>query len=254
MKSIITILTICLLALAGTQSAQAQTFEYSDYPRFMKNYWKQEYIFTKMLTNQLLETKTGKVLIEAYEKGDKTVSDYNAGRITDRQYTLDQQYNRNQARKAIQMIAKNEIMYTENGETQPLMETYSKWLAKLGSDYNSWEIEATVKYDDHYNETITKFTVSEDCEIIPTIAFYENGGFTVIDCDGIGESGQWSLSGAKLILKYDEYDYDEYSLSFINGKLYIKPNGEQEVQRWSKSSRILLPPVPSSLPASLTGE
>jgi len=253
MKSIITILTICLLAFAGTQSAQAQTFEYSDYPRFMRNYWKQEYILTKMITNQLLETKTGKVLIEAYEKGDRAVADYNAGKSSNRQYTLDQQYNRNEAYKSIKMIAKDEIMYNENGETQPLMETYSKWLTKLGSDYNSWEIEATVKYDDHYNETVTKVTTLEDCKSIPAIEFDTDGTFIMEDCDGDSELGQWSLSGAKLILKYDKYE-DEFYISFINGKLYIKLIGEQQVQRWSKSSGIIFPPRPDSLPPSLTGE
>ncbi|GEM_PF-1742210 len=244
-KKTITILTVCLLTFAGTQNAQAQTEEYSYYPRFMENFWKNENIYAKMITNQFLAIKSGKELIDDIEKGEQAVEDYNTGRSSDREYALALQYIRDKARERLSQFLDDKILKYENEETRPLMDYYSELLVMDGWNANSWKLEFSVEIDDDFHESgddlmndcriNTKINFSKDGSFISTMCSYANQSYDE-DCDCETDSGKWHLSGTKLYLEFENEDDEGFLyIWFMNNKLYIMDEYMEQLIIFSRS-------------------
>ncbi len=238
--TITTILTICLLTLAGTQSLQAQSEDHTSHSLFMEGFWQNENLNTIMLTNQLLATKSGKRLIEDFEKGLKAVRDYNAGRISDQDYASSQEYKYIQAKRELGKIS-DELLESENEETRPLMDYYSELLVMDGWNANSWKEESVKLIED--DGTLWE-DLTDSCNLKTKVSFSKDGSFIETycsydyddDCDCETYSGKWHLSGTKLYLEFENEDDEGFLyIWFMNNKLYIMDEYMEQLIIFSRS-------------------
>ncbi|HLV46980.1 MAG TPA: lipocalin family protein [Flavobacterium sp.] len=223
---------VCLLFLAGMQIVQAQNEDYSDYPLFMESFWKKDNLNAKMVTSQLLATKSGKQLITAYEKGLAAINDYNNGKVKQPDYAQKEQYE--EAVKTLKIFLADEGLAYTNEETQLLMEYYSQLLVFA----NSWKRESVHEIENDFTYGKMQF---DRCAFDTKLEFSSNGSFegtkcytynNECECDDF--SGRWHLTGARLYLEFDNGQEDFYLIWFMDDKLYLADEYFDYLQEFSR--------------------
>src|SRR5690606_18449217 len=123
---------------------QAQNEDYSDYPLFMKEFWKQDNLNTKMVTSQLLATKSGKQLITDYERGLTAIKEYNNGVVNQPDYAKKEQYEA--AVKKLKDFLEEDGLSYNNEETELLVDYYTQLLVFA----DSWKRESVYEIENDY--------------------------------------------------------------------------------------------------------
>ena len=225
-------LFLCLICILSTHFVQAQNEDYSDYPLFMKEFWKKDNLNTKMVTSQLLATKSGKQLITAYERGLTAINDFNNGKVQQPDYAKKEQYE--EAVKTLKSFLADEGLAYKNEETELLMDYYSQLLIFA----NRWNRESVHKIEHDFTYGKMQF---DRCSLDTYLEFLANGTFEGTkcytynnDCECDDFSGRWRLSGARLYLDFGNGQEDFYLIWFMDDKLYLADEYFDFLQEFSR--------------------
>lgn len=173
---------------------------YADYPLFMEAMWPNDiHMMTKLVTNVMLATPSGKKHIQQIEKSLVVIKKFQDGAASQSQAEEQHQLALTAVEELHRML-QQKVLFTNNEETKNLVNKLEQELT------SAWWVQfREMKFDTKHKGWGPNLI---DTATSIEFGFSEEGTFRKVTSknseDYSQENGKWHLMGATLYLKYDD--------------------------------------------------